>query len=205
MERRYYIDYVKALGCISIVALHVIANRLDHVATTELNYYLLSGLLVFTRWAVPAFVMASGCNLLGRDDGFSITKKHTMKLIVLLIIWGGIYLLADPLINFLTGNPVDKSMFSMAYLYQGPAYHLWFCFMIMGLYFLIPILNPIVKDKRLCEYLLFICIFSHFVLPALSSNSDIVPYLVQLPTICNSRNSGLWFSISYSGITSNII
>lgn len=167
MQRRYYIDYLKAIGSIAIVALHVITNRLDHTAVTESNYLILSGLLVLTRWAVPVFVMVSGCNLLGRDNEFELVKKHSVKMLVFALIWGILHLLADPLINIVTGNPVDTSTFTLSYLFQGPAYHLWFCFMIVGLYLLVPILNLIIKNKKSCEYFLFICLFASFVLPLL--------------------------------------
>lgn len=168
MQRRYYIDYLKAFGCIAIVTLHVIANRLDHIGPTEKYYLILSALLILTRWAVPAFVMASGCNLLGREQEFELVKKHSIKILVLTFIWGFIYLFADSLINVLAGKPVDLNSLSLSGLFQNNAYHLWFCFMIVGLYLLIPILNPLIKDKKRCEYFIAICIFSAFLLPILA-------------------------------------
>lgn len=173
MQRRYYIDYLKAFGCVAIVALHVIANRLDNIGPTEANYLPLSGLLILCRWAVPCFVMASGCNLLGRDREFDLVKKHTIKILVLVFIWGGIYLVADSIINLLTGYPVDAASISLSNLFQGYAYPLWFCFMIAGLYLLIPILNPVIRDKKHCEYLIGIFIFSAIVLPILNKASGI--------------------------------
>ena len=104
MTRRYYIDYLKAFGCIAIVALHVITNRLDHIVPCETNYFVLSGLIVLTRWAVPAFVMVSGCNLLGRDNEFTLTKKHSIKMLIFVTLWGFVHLLADPVINLVTGK-----------------------------------------------------------------------------------------------------
>lgn len=177
MERRYYIDYLKALGCIAIVVLHVITNRLDHTDTTELNYYVLSGLLVLTRWAVPVFVMVSGCNLLGRDNEKELVKRHVVKMLVLTFVWGVIYLLADPLINLISGKPIDIEFITFQNLFQGSAYHLWFCFMITGLYLLIPILNQIVKSKAHCEYFILMCMVSTFLLPFFHKLGENFPIL----------------------------
>jgi len=173
MQRRYYIDYLRACGCVAVVALHVIANRLDNIAPTEANYLSLSGLLILCRWAVPVFVMASGCNLLGRNNEFHLVKKHSTKILILVFFWGFAYLFADSLINLLTGYPIDTASLSPANLFQGYAYPLWFCFMIVGLYLLIPVLNPIIKDQKRCEYLIGICIFSAIILPMLNKASGI--------------------------------
>lgn len=192
MQRRYYIDYLRACGCIAIVTLHVIANQLDHIEPVETNYLVFSGLLILNRWAVPCFVMASGCNLLGRDHEFTLVKKHSIKLLVLVFFWGFAYLLADPIISLLTGNPIDTSVLSLSGLFLGSASHLWFCFMIVGLYLLIPILNPIVKDKKRCEYFIEICLFSAILLPFLEKAHGVFHFFETIVNLMQFPSFGIY-------------
>lgn len=174
MKRRYYIDYLKAFGCITIVALHIIGE--GYIRTTEQSYYYyLRCIQELTRWAVPVFVMVSGCNLLGRENEYMVAQKHIRKMLVTVFTWGVIYIFADPLVDLVMRNPVYFSMDLFHKLFQGQAYHMWFCFMIIGMYMLIPILNPIVLEKCRCEYLILISLFGEVVLSVAAALENTFP------------------------------
>ena len=174
MTRRNYIDYLRALGCITIVALHLIGE--GYTRTTNNTYYsYLKCLQILTQWAVPMFVMASGCNMLGRENEWFIVKKHIKKMARITILWGLIYMIADPMVDWIMRNPIDLSLSRIHQLFRGQAFHMWFCFMIMGMYLLIPILNPIIKEKRRCEYFILIIIISEVILPIASYIGNIIP------------------------------
>lgn len=103
MERRVYVDYLKVLACITIVALHVIGQGTVFGTNETVDIYLMC-IQLLTRWAVPAFVMASGCNLLGRENGFAVAKKHILKMLRLVLVWGLIYVAEDPVLDIIRGK-----------------------------------------------------------------------------------------------------
>lgn len=101
----------------------------------------LSSVLInsFVRPSVPIFVMLSGALIL-RDASNSISLKmivnRIIKVGVPLIVWSIFYLFY---VSYHTGNPVD-----FLSIFRVPAmYHLWFVYMIIGIYLIIPILNPV--------------------------------------------------------------
>ena len=162
--RRVYVDYLKALACIAIVALHVIVNPLERLSFSDPNYYILLSMSHFTRWAVPVFVMVSGCNLLGRENEFELTRKHVKYILRIAILWGVIYVSADLIIDTLVGKEIAPMEY-IENMFHGRAYHLWYCFMIAGLYALMPLLNPVIKIKKTCLYFIAICLMSSIALP----------------------------------------
>ena len=55
-------------------------------------------------------------------------------------------------------------------------YHLWFLYMIVGLYLLIPLLRPIVKSESLTRYFLLLALIFTFLLPQLALFTSFVSY-----------------------------
>ncbi len=49
-------------------------------------------------------------------------------------------------------------------------YHMWFLFMIVGLYLIVPfLLRPIVRDEKLLRYFLLLTLIFTFLLPQIAS------------------------------------
>ena len=190
--RRQYIDYLKAYGCIAIVVLHVISNSLIRITVSDKYYFCLSGMLVLTRWAVPIFIMASGCNLLGRENEFEIAKRHSLHVLKLVLVWGILYEFIDPVIDLLKSRPVADPIDILLHLYQGTAEPLWFCFMIIGLYVLIPIINRIIADKKICQYFLFVATVSATLMPILSEIESSIPLVGVIVSHTRFPNFGVF-------------
>lgn len=192
MQRRYYIDYLRVFSCAAIVALHVIANRLDNIAPTETYYLSLSALMIFDRFAVPCFFMISGCNLLGRDQEFHLVKKHCLRMLIFVCIWGFLYEIADAVIYLIVNGTLDSSLLSFSNLFVGNASHLWFCFAIIGLYLFIPLINPLVKDKKRCEYFLGICLLSSIILPFLKTSPHVPSIFTMISHLLEFPDTGVY-------------
>jgi surface polysaccharide O-acyltransferase-like enzyme len=91
--------------------------------------------------SVPLFVMLSGSLLLRRNQPpvtlHEVARRAT-RVLVPLIVWSAAYL---GYISYYTHLPID--WWSM--LRQPAMYHLWFLYMILGLYLLLPILQAVFK------------------------------------------------------------
>lgn len=101
--------------------------------------------------------MISGSLLfLGNTRGQSIEKiykKYIFKIVVLIAFWSCIYFV----FRIMNGNLKITSLKSVFGELLFGNYHLWYLWMIAGLYAVTPILNKIVEDNRLCRYFLILC------------------------------------------------
>lgn len=166
MERKTYIDYIRALACIAIIVLHVITNKIEYVPIGNSFFYFMNSVLVLTRWAVPVFFMITGACVLGRGHSGSWIGKHVLKLLIALMAWGIFYVVIGPLINVIKYKDFSYllSIDCSASLFYGEAYHLWFLFSIISMYMLIPILDCIVANKNTLRYFLLIWFVYSFVI-----------------------------------------
>ncbi len=101
------------------------------------------------KTAVPLFVMLTGALLLQPskvDEPIRVFFKKRWKRIGLpFVFWGTLYFLWRFLVNgeVLTVNSVFQGVLN------GPYYHFWFLYLLIGLYLLTPLLRVIVKSARL--------------------------------------------------------
>ena len=123
--------------------------------------------------------MISGCLML--DDPRSreitpFTKKQLPKLLIPLVVWNGIYFA----VAVLTGSqPLSLSVFLQLLLGQGVKYHMWYIYMLLGIYLICPFLRRLIETCTPRQILLLfgIILFSSTLRPALN---QILPFQVVL-------------------------
>lgn len=106
--------------------------------------------------------MISGALFLGRDtDIHTILKKNVARIATVFLSWSGCYALVGLVFRHAPLSVV------LSQLITGH-YHLWFLYMIVGLYLLIPLLRPIVQNETLMRYFLLLAFVFTFLLPQLA-------------------------------------
>jgi surface polysaccharide O-acyltransferase-like enzyme len=92
------------------------------------------------RPAVPLFVMLSGYLLLGKPYGLSdFLKRRFVRVLVPACCWMLVY----SFYNYLAKGQPATLMEGLRGMVAGPVhYHLWFVYLILGLYLMWPILSP---------------------------------------------------------------
>ena len=163
-----YFDVLRVLAALAVVFIHVSCKGWvrEKVGSSEWwasNFW--DGVM---RWAVPIFVMISGALMLNPEKKFSIKKlysKNILRIVIAFSIWSIIYILFDMFVmkkGFIGFVDVVKKFFA-------GAYHMWFLYMLIGLYVVTPILRIIVKHRTAMEYLLIIGIFLSVILPGIKT------------------------------------
>jgi len=104
------------------------------------------------RWCVPVFVMISGALLLdpGRcEPAGAFLRRRMSRVLPAFLFWGAFYSLWTLRGSlYLLGSSRTWADLAVGML-EGPVYyHLWFLYMIIGLYLLTPILRPLVRSAR---------------------------------------------------------
>lgn len=142
-------DFIRILAASLVVLLHVTA-LLESVSFSSADILRFNQILNSSCFiAVPLFVMLSGALLLGHHRHESLVdfyKKRFRRLFFPVLIWSIMYLIIASLQNDLTW----KNILFMV-LRGKPFYHLWYLYMLMGLYLLTPAFRRLFSECNLKE------------------------------------------------------
>ncbi len=160
-KRIVYLDILRIVSAFFIVFLHVSAQKWADVPVTANAWKIFNAYDGAVRWAVPVFVMISGALLLERSYTLKeLYRKHVRKIGVVFVFWSLLYTLSQCVI---AKNIVDAKGFFI-HFFRGH-YHLWFLYMIAGIYIVMPILKRIVKDPKTAKYFMILAFIFAFTVP----------------------------------------
>ena len=168
-QRILYLDVLRVAAIFIVVMLHVAS----YSYTGDISSNVWQNSLFWdslSRWGVPVFVMISGALFLQPTKIVSIRSvytKYIKRILILLISWSFIYSahkiitgqIGFGLTKFLTGAIVG-------------AYHLWFLYMIIGLYAITPFLKKMLDNKVYVRYFIALSLFFSFLIPTMSHLAD---------------------------------
>lgn len=190
MPRLRYADVLRAGGIVAVVILHSAAPAVGHPGEIPWSTWHAANLMdSASRWCVPIFVMLSGALLLDpsrREKPGAFYRKRLGRIGIPLASWCAFYL-------WWTGiyfdTPITWRGALAAIALGSPYYHLYFLFVIAGLYLCTPILRaalagPDPSIRRLA-----------MVIPlVLASIGDLVSHLLNL-----GSTSALGLFVPYVG------
>ncbi len=151
-SRLFYADFLRALAIFAVIILHNAADYDDQLGDIPASHWwagtIWDGLV---RFCVPMFVALSGAFLLkqSKEVTFSeVFKKRLPKIIIPLIFWSLIYILYEGYASE-EGIRSINWMEKLKVFYQGPViYHLWFLYMMIGIYLLYPVMNLFITAAK---------------------------------------------------------
>ncbi len=195
--REIWVDWMRVLACLMVMTVH----------STEPFYLGGEGSLILTRtdavWAsffdtfvracVPLFVVASSYLQfpLHYSTG-EFLRRRAVRVVVPFVVWTLVYALA-------WGEPVEN-LRSLLLNFNYAAGHLWFVYMLVGLYLLMPLLSPWAErvGKRELQFYLLLC-FLTSLLPFLRAWFGDTPPVIYGPTgIPNPARYPLWGEASWN-------
>ena len=156
MKREVWIDWLRIVACLFVMMTHccecfyfgdggtLVMTKADAVWVTLLN--------TFTRACVPLFVVAS--SYLQFPIHYStgeFFRRRIVRVIVPFLIWSLVY-------AFVWGEPV-QNLKDLALNFNYSAGHLWFVYMLLGVYLIMPLLSPWAEKVGKKELLLFLGIW----------------------------------------------
>lgn len=181
---------------------------LDHVSSWS-NFYRVSELKTYyfiqtiTKSGVPLFVMISGYFLLEpKKEKISIfLKKRARRIVAAFFVWSYIYLIFQkvvPLQAWQISIPPQQISFNPLAILQNPAYgHLWFMYLLVGLYLSVPILrkfNYNISDMESAYILIILLVSAMLQFAKQLTGIAIINELLLITVFCNYM---LYFEGSY--------
>ena len=160
-DRQYHLDCLKVLATFAVMLLHIAEQNWHSANVLSFEWNVLNFYDSVVRWAVPVFVMISGALFLDRDYPVSrIYRKNILRIVTAFIFWSLAYALISAV---LSNKPMELQAIIVETL-KGH-YHMWFLFMIVGLYMTVPFLKTIVQSAALTKYFLVLSLIFAFVIP----------------------------------------
>ena len=157
-QRVVWADLVRFLAIFIIVLRHICPAFYDSEKTSDILF--VNIFVAMTEWCLPVLVMISGAFILNPKKKFSIKtfyKKNVLRLFTALCFWSIIY----GVYSVCTHPNSSWTLFSIIgpiFYKRLPWYHLWFMYMIIGLYLVVPFLRLCVQysSRKYLEYFLLL-------------------------------------------------
>lgn len=164
MSRTYYLDALRIVAICAIVVLHVAGSYWYQVDIERFDWEVFNLYDCITRWGVPVFVMISGALFLDPARPQPLKKlwtKNIPRLVALILFWGALYALVFDLPD--AWSPESAGAFIHDLLFGTP--HLWFLFMLLGLYMIVPLLRCITANEEATRYFLVFGLVVNILIP----------------------------------------
>ena len=147
------LDLLRILAALGVILMHLAPTRSPAGAgpTALALHHILPAAVT---WCVPCFVMVSGRFLLDPERPLPLRKlfgKYGKRLLIAFAIWSPAYLLFD---MATTGVRYDLRAFVSMSL--TGYYHMWYFFLLAGLYLITPVMRRIAEDRRTSGYFLLL-------------------------------------------------
>ncbi len=145
-QRIVFLDYLRVIACFMVVIVHACEF-----------YYLNEDGIFFARpddriWvsiidsalreSVPLFVMTSSFLLLPLTcSAGAFFKRRFVRILIPFLIWSIFYAIAPVLAGLVEGD-IPARLTRLLYNFNGDSGHLWFIYMLIGVYLIMPIISP---------------------------------------------------------------
>lgn len=186
--RNTSLDFAKIIAALAVIMIHVSANFVTIYDSTTPEFFWGNILDSTSRIGVPLFVMISGALMLDESKEFPMSKllKNIKNILFLFLFWSAFYVLTEGIIYPLTnGMPLDIMNLIISFI-EGH-FHMWYLYMLIGLYLITPFLRSFVNCANKNTVLLFIVIalLTQFTIPVANMLSTILEPAVYFNSFIN--------------------
>lgn len=189
-NRLLFPDMLRGISTFAVMMIHVSAGHWgDYLEIGGLQFNCFTVYNSLCRFSVPVFVMVSGMTFLDpeREISRSYLLKKLLRLVAAFVFWSALYAVYTAFFkngDGVTGESVKTFVKNLVYGH----YHLWFLYMIAGLYLITPFLRKITENKRLMEYFLILCFIFAMFFPTVKV---VYPGLAHLNPVVDKLNLNL--------------
>jgi surface polysaccharide O-acyltransferase-like enzyme len=145
--QNYAINLCKIIACFLVIINHTSLYILDYGHQKYFLFYCIE--FVLCRIAVPIFIMCTGFLLCQKKINFKYLSYKILKILFLILIFSGvIYFAQNPILNL-----KNFLQFFNVILVNPIVEPYWYLYMLLGLYLMIPLINKMISNFELKEYL----------------------------------------------------
>ncbi len=174
-----YADITRLIAAFCVVLLHTSGIRLITNEVGSSNFLWAAFFDTITRWTVPGFIMLSGMLFLDKSKKVTMKNLYTkniLRLVTAFIFWSYLYNFYN---FFVQTHNIKEAAINALFNMPFGAMHLWFIFVMIGLYIIVPFLKRMCENmtKGEAEYFIVLSLIVTFIPKTLSSFEIFKPYL----------------------------
>lgn len=182
-ERIDYIDFLRVIALFMVVMIHVSAFYFFGEAVSSKTWMVAHFYDSLSRPAVPIFIMVSGMLLLSSNRPSTLSsflRNRSFRVIVPLFVWTIIYIVWSAI---KVNEPINLKEFFPNFLSGNVYYHLYFLYIIFGLYLITPLLKVFIAQAKKQDFIYAIAlwILAVSVFPLLDKFFGIRIYYLLIP------------------------
>ncbi len=160
-----WVDFLRIFSCFLVILIHVSAEGWYNADVISKNWLFSNIYCAIGHISIPIFVMISGMFFLDERKEISVQKlllKNTLRLFIIYCCASAFYGLYNTYkLHYILGIP--QSFRDILNAILSPHTYLWFLPMMMGLYFITPLLRIVTREggenKKILEYFLLLFFF----------------------------------------------
>ena len=166
ISRILYIDILRSVSVFAVVLLHASAPFVENLYSNGAKIWWMGNIIdSATRWCVPVLIMISGRLMLSSQkemEIFRFLKRRLSKVLIPLLVWSFVYMVWYRELAFKLN--ISMVVLFIRNFYEGNVYvHLWYLYMLVGLYLITPIIKTYVNNTNLWNLKYFITIWDHWI------------------------------------------
>lgn len=196
-NREVWIDWLRVAACFLVLLTHASEpfyfGGEGSLVLTRSDAFWVSVLNVIPRACVPLFVVASSYLIFPlRYSSGEFFRKRAVRVLVPFVVWTVVYALAfgEPAQNFRT----------LLLNFNYSSAHLWFVYMLIGVYLLMPLLSPWAEKvgKRELQVYLGVCLFTTLIPLVRQCAGGDAPVMLGPSGMPNTLKYPLWGECSWN-------
>lgn len=158
-----WISNLRFLALIAVIILHTSAVLLSQYGKVAFTDWLTADAFnALVRFAVPVFVMITGAlNLSNEIELGTFLKKRLLRIVTPFLFWSLVYVgysWYNEEISF-DGDTWSNTKLVLHQLKYGSSYHLWYVYMLIGIYLFIPVIGRFIRNATAAEIRYFLLIW----------------------------------------------
>ncbi len=158
-----WINNLRVVALFMVIVLHTASPLLMGFGNVPVDNWLAADFYnALSRFAVPVFVMISGALLLHREYELGdFLKKRLTRIIWPFLFWSLVYVGYSWYNEDITfTNDFWANIHAVLHqLKYGAYYHLWYVYMLIGLYLIIPVISRFVRNATEKEIIYFLIVW----------------------------------------------
>lgn len=156
-ERTGYLDALRAVSICAVILVHLSATGYQIAPEGSSARAICWCYDLLSRFAVPVFVMISGAIFLNPDRTVTfktLLRRYIPRLLRTFLLWS----MGFALLQSAGEQPLFSAAYWLSVLRKTVTghYHMWYLYMIMGLYLAVPFLRPLAANEKLLKQFILI-------------------------------------------------
>lgn len=155
-----WLDNARILAIFAVILLHVAVGAAWQSEPGSFLWIYNTSFDVLVRWCVPVFVMVSGALLLephAEETLGDFYKKRFSKVLIPFLFWAIVYIFWGHYRENIQ-EPLSFSYVIERLASGKPYYHLWFLYMLLGLYAFTPVFRIVIAHMKRRDLVFYIAL-----------------------------------------------